>query len=322
MRKNNIIYCGAAYAASQLHGTSIMKRIFIFLFLACICRGAEEINNELRFKYFSNSCVDIPPDKYIKIDYDNSMKKQALLSMLQLATIGLISHEEFILFTRGIMIRLPIFDEKSSILENDYYIKSRHMILRVTCFPQKECSGMCLLDYSDTKKMKSLYNPVEISKLNYHKKLAREIVEGELDLKLVDANESLYDEALEYALLRIKEYIINKRKQNLSLDEQEGVSTLHQMVQILVTRMYVRQLFDPFLTMNEKAAAWYLVKDCSVNGLKKLIYKSALIKRNNGVCIYSCPEKWKQQAEEWNAQSMAENWYREIRRLYPSNTEE
>ena len=166
------------------------------------------------------------------------------------------------------MIRLPIFDEKSSILENDYYIKSRHMILRVTCFPQKECSGKCLLDYSDTKKMKSLYNPVEISKLNYHKKLAREIVEGELDLKLVDANESLYDEALEYALLRIKEYIINKRKQNLSLDEQEGVSTLHQMVQILVTRMYIRQLFDPFLTMNEKAAAWYLVKDCSVNGLK------------------------------------------------------
>ena len=109
------------------------------MFLACICRGAEEINNELRFKYFSNSCVDITPDKYIKIEYDNSMKKQALLSMLQLATIGLISHEEFILFTRGIMIRLPIFDEKSSILENDYYIKSRHMILRVTCFPQKEC---------------------------------------------------------------------------------------------------------------------------------------------------------------------------------------
>lgn len=302
-----------------------MKKISIIIFISCvfICSSfSEGADKELRFEYFRPAHASEIPDEYIKADYDNSMRKPALLSMLQLATIGLISHEEFILFTRGIMIRLPIFDEKSSILENDYYIKSGHMILRVTCFPKKECSGMCLLDYSDTKKMKSLYNPVEISKLNYHKKLAREIVEGVLAFKLVDANESLYDEALEYALLRIKEYIINKRKQNLSLDEQEGVSTLHQMVQILVTRMYIRQLFDPFLTMNEKAAAWYLVKDCSVNGLKKLIYKSALNDGADGVYIYACPEKWKQQAEEWNAQSMAENWYREIRRLYPSNTEE
>lgn len=300
-----------------------MKNILVIILLSwvCICKFISKgEDRELRFEYFRDSHIDESPDKYVKVDYDNSMKKQALLSMLQWATIGLISHEEFISFTRGIMARLPVFDEKSSIIQNDYYIKFRHMILVVNCFAYNECSGMCLLDFSDKKKMESLYNPDEIVKLNYHKKLARDIVQGHLYLKLVDANESLYDEALEYALFRIVELINTKGKEDL--DEKEKHLALHQRVQMLVTRMYIRHLFDPFLTMEEKAFAWHQVRDCSVNELKDLIYESSLNDGADGVYIYDCPEKWKRHAEEWNAQSMAENWYREIRRLYPTNAEE
>ena len=106
----------------------------------------------------------------------------------------------------------------------------------------------------------------------------------------------------------------------MNSDNQENLAALRRMVQLVITRMSIRQLYDPFMTMKEKSTAWYLMKDFSEDELKELIYESSLNDGANGVYIYACPEKWKQQAEEWNAQSMAENWYREIRCFYPDKT--
>lgn len=297
-----------------------MKKISIIISCVFICSSfSEGADKELRFEYFRPAHASEIPDKYRKADYDNSMRKPALLSMLQSAIRGVFSHDEFVSFTRGIMINLPVFDEELYVFEKDFYQMGKNMFLLMNCSPQKECSGRCVLDFDDEKKMESQYNFSEISKLIYLKKVSAEI-EWAIYLKLIDENEPSYNKALEYALSRIVEYIRTKEKQDLNFDDQENLAALRRMVQLVITRMSIRQLYDSFMTMKEKSTAWYLMKDFSEDELKELIYESSLNDGANGVYIYACPEKWKQQAEKWSVQSMAENWHREIRCFYPDKT--
>lgn len=299
-----------------------MKKILTIILVSWVyicCPLSEGCDKILQFEYYRDTHISEYPDEDIKDDYDKSMRRPALLSMLQIAIMGIFPHDDYVSFTRGIMVNLPVFDEKLYIYETDPYRMLKNLLLMMYCTPQKECSGMCLLDFDDKKKLETQYNPHEISKLIFFKKVSIETELG-IYLKLIDEDEHSYDKALEYALFRIVEYVKKKDREDLNSDEQDKLTALQKMVRVVITRMSVRQLYDPFMTIKEKSTAWYLVKDFSVEELKALICIGSLNHGSDGVCIYACPEKWKQKAERSSIQSMAEAWHREIRCLYPSKT--
>lgn len=291
--------------------------IYVILYFAGICLADDKKpDRTLQFEYYYNEEI---PDKYVKSDYENTMKKPALLSYLQLAMIGMWSHDEYISFTRGIMLRLPMQDRDAYGFEEDYMQKARNMLLRMDCHPQKKCEGLCMFAFDEA--CESKYDKNEIAILQYYQSLVKEI-NWSLYLRLPDSiDENLYDNAIEYSLHRIVEYIKSLKRGPVTADKQEKISIIRHSMQRIVTRMSIRQLFEStFMTQEEKRLAWYFVKDSNEKQLTDLIFESAF-EWSEGVNTYACPASWKQQAEKWSAELMAENWYREIRQIYSSECE-
>ena len=99
-----------------------MKKILTIILVSWVyicCPLSEGCDKVLQFEYYRDTHISEYPDEDIKDDYDKSMRRPALLSMLQIAVMGTFPHDDYVSFTRGIMVNLPVFDEKLYIYKTD-----------------------------------------------------------------------------------------------------------------------------------------------------------------------------------------------------------